>query len=416
MPDTNNCSSCFSNPCSGNCVNCTTCNCLRLPEDVCTGCNTCTYNGCCDCWECSHCSSRFNSSSQACNNCSHCSSCCQCFECEGCSGRRTGRRCGRCNNCSGCCNCDRNNVVFVKGPKEIPFLTSSLENGLEGHVKNPSYRFISAEIEVADTDNSIDDNVSPVVKRWGGAIVRDGSLPDTGFEINTAPANGDLFVKQIEEICGALATKKARVTNSCGLHVHIDARDFTFYDIRKLAYLYEKVEKAIYGIVAKSRWSSNYSIPCGRKYIETLENNRLPKENKEAITKNIYGNRQVNLAQLKNDKYNGARYNGLNLHSWVYRGTIEARMHHGTTSAEKIKNWGMMWAGILDYAFEHNEEEIKALDGSNPIKLLISLAKTPENAKWILNRYNELNKNGGIAEELPDDDDYDESDDSDDDQ
>lgn len=325
--------------------------------------------------------------------------------CSGCQCRRRGVACRRCQQCSGCCCCDQNNVKFINPPKVVPFHTSSVENGLEGYVTNPSLRYISAEIEVAATENAIDDNVSPVLKKWNGAIVRDGSLPGTGFEINTAPANGDLYVAQIKEICDALAAKKAKVTQSCGLHVHIDARDFTFYDIRKLARLYKKLEPAIYSIVAKSRASSNYSIKCGDRYLEAIEQNKLPKDNKNNIIKNIYGTKEVNLQRLKNDKYNHSRYYGLNLHSWVYRGTIEARMHHGTTSGEKITNWGIMWAGILDYAFDHNEDEIKALDESNPIQLLISLSKTPELAKWILDRHNELNKNGGIAEEPPDEDD-----------
>lgn len=272
-------------------------------------------------------------------------------------------------------------------------------------------RYISAEIEVAATDNSIDDNVSTILRDWGGAIVRDGSLPDTGFEINTAPANGDLYVKQIKEICDALSAKKARVTSACGLHVHIDARDFTFYDIRKLARLYQKLEPAIYGIVAKSRSSSSYSKKCGDHYMRAIEQNRLPKDNKDNIVNNIYGTKNVNLQHMKRDKYNHSRYYGLNLHSWIYRGTIEARMHHGTTNGEKITNWGIMWAGILDYAFDHNEDEIKALDASNPIQLLISISKTPDLAKWIAERYTELNKNGGIAEEPPsEDEDDDDSD------
>src|SRR6266702_5519087 len=104
--------------------------------------------------------------------------------------------------------------------------------------KNKSDRFIAAEIEVSRISHkdyahglklpnvfiASTKNLENVVRKWHGSIVRDGSLPNSGFEINTSPAAGDVYIKQITEICKALTRVDAKINNDCGLHIHIDAR------------------------------------------------------------------------------------------------------------------------------------------------------------------------------------------------
>lgn len=240
------------------------------------------------------------------------------------------------------------------------------------------------EIEVAEVGQN-NHTVAGVIEGHGGAIVHDGSIQGRHtFEINTAPASGDKFVKQINEICEALNTDKAKVNKSCGLHVHVDARDFNFYDVRKLVFLYEKLEDALYGIVAPSRRQSTYCQPCGPKFVKNLEQNIVPKDNEKTLIKNVYGSEE-NIAYLKRNKYHSARYAALNVHSWVYRGSIECRMHQGTVNAKKIIAWGMLWAAILDYAFTHTEKQIKSLKGDS-LSLLLSIAPNDEIKEWIVER------------------------------
>lgn len=260
---------------------------------------------------------------------------------------------------------------------------------------NPSPRFISAEIEVSTCETG--ENTGPVVKAYGGAIVHDGSVP-TGFEINTAPASGEKFVKQIREICENLKKDKSKVDETCGLHIHVDARDFNYYDIRKLAFLYQKIEPALFDIVARTRRDSRFCKPCGPSFIRDLERNIIPKDNEMALKKNMYGDPNANVAYLRQDKYNASRYNALNLHSWIFRGTIECRMHHGTILAEKIINWGVLWAGILDYSFENSEKTIKALSGK-PLEVLTMIAPTDTNREWIESRFKTFN-NRSLTEAL----------------
>lgn len=373
------------------CRVCPTCSCRRLPEDLCSNCNLCTYNGDCDCSSCASCQ-RMTTSRQ-CQSCNNCENCCQCWECNNCdnSYASSSQKCNNCNYCSNCCECE-SGISFFR--QDQP----TFHAAPKGKFKvNPSTRYIAAEIEVASVAaRTVSDpeamTVSRAVKKWKGQIVEDGSLPHGGFEINTAPASGDLFVEEIGEICEMLKESHAKVTKECGLHIHVNAQDHNFYDIRKLMMLYQKIEPALFSIIAPSRKVSRYCHPCGDNYIKNLEKGIIPKDNEKIIKKNVYGNEDESIVYLKQNKYHDARYNAMNLHSWVYRGSVEFRMHHGTVSASKIQNWGMLCAGILDYAFDRNEAEIKAMKGDS-FGLLLEVAPTDRVKNWIIDRRKHFERN-----------------------
>ncbi len=369
----------------------TNCGETRDVIDVCVSCHTCTYNGCCECWTCPHCNLMFGQATPPCANCGNCTAGCQCVTCVACSRRQTRQyvhtaprgNIPACNRCEQCCHCGQPppRIEMIAPPRIIVF------HEADKKVKtiNTSGRFIAAEIEVCTVgENGI--IVSDVVRRWGGAVVRDGSVEgEVPFEINTAPAAGNKFIEQIDEIAGALKKATGKVNKTCGLHIHVDARDFTFYDMRKLAYLYEKTEDGFFSIIAPSRKTSRFCKPCGKSYVKDLDNNVIPKDNEKTLIKNVYGH-EDKIANLRaGGKYQEARYAAMNFHSWIFRGTIENRMHQGTVSAKKIKMWGLLNAGLIDYAYDNTEKHIKALKGTS-LEILMEVAPTAEVRAWVAKR------------------------------
>ena len=104
----------------------------------------------------------------------------------------------------------------------------------------------------------------------------------------------------------------------------------------------------------------------------------------DRVLRAIYGTATPNGQEKQ--KYNGARYAAMNLHSWQYRGTVECRMFAGTVTAYRIINWGLLWAAILDYAKSHSTEHIEALKCEgvlDSIDILRTLAPTPTVRAWI---------------------------------
>lgn len=298
------------------------------------------------------------------------------------------RTCSTCKACRECgCHCstrdERAGISWIK--KRRP--TFHEANFAKGELKiNRSKRFISAEIEVCGLAVVTTTRVDDAIKKWGAAVVSDGSLPDRGFEINTAPASGDLFIQEITEICGALKKQGAFVGSRAGLHIHIDARDMKYYDIRRLILLYARIEAALFDIVAPSRCSSSYCMPCAMVLLGGIKK-KDQKGNKEGILSSVYGEvpKPGAMKQLRRNKVHDNRYRALNLHSWFHRGTIECRMHHGTVDAEKIINWGLLWAGILDTAKRLKEEEIESLRGSS-YQVLLSCCPSEAVREYVMQR------------------------------
>lgn len=357
------------------CRHCSRSRCHRPCASTCERCDYC--EDCCECVTCERCECRVDNVCQYCERCVD--GCCRCPTCGNCGTIVDAEEleCGDCNRCSDC-GCDCNNADF--GP---PFQKT---HSLRFHgspdkllMDNPSPRHIGVEIECSSLTSSPHD-LETTLGTWRASCVEDGSLSRGGFEIVTAPARGQAFLDQIDEICEGLRDCGAVANKQCGLHVHIDARDYSYYDVRKLIKLYARIEPALFAMVPPSRQNNHYCAPCGTQYLHAIEHAHATKDTKKGLWKGLYGSeldRDDTKAVRARNKYDCARYHALNLHSWVYRGTIECRLHAGTVLTEKIKSWGAMWASILDYVYRTPERKIDALpmhaDSDAALSVLLSI-------------------------------------------
>ncbi len=255
---------------------------------------------------------------------------------------------------------------------------------------NPSKRHISVEIEVDSI--GANNNVTSVVRAWHGSIVEDGSLSDQGFEINMAPASGDTFVDQVVSICRALNVGNATVDWRCGLHVHVDARDFNYYDVRRLVRVYAKLESVLFKMCNPSRRGGRYSQECGQKWLKRMcGTDKSYKAVKKRMIEGLYditisSGRGSGMLINDNKKYkhHEARYNALNVHSWFHRGTIECRIHEGTLDSTDIIAWGMLWAAIMDYAASRSDREIEDnLDNRVPMDVMKIVCMASPAGPWL---------------------------------
>lgn len=365
----------------------------------CANCDRCTEH--CDCVTCGGCYEQ-NSRDDICSTCGSCSGgCCDCFHCDSCGetasqvairrGRASGP-CGECSYCTDCCECSGDAVgIYERDPEsgEPHFHTPTA-----GQLKhNHSKRYAALEIEISHATEGSE--VVTASEKWDTVITTDGSIGggNIDFEINTAPAAGDLLIEQLTDFGNAFAAQNVKANESCGLHVHVDCRDFSFYDIRRLVLLYEKIEPALYHMVPASRAVNTYCVPCGRKYGDAVRESRMPKESKKNIISKVYrcmqddGTLRRTIREAKAHKYGPsnsgrARYNALNLHSYVYRGTVECRLHHGITDTEGLVNWALLWVSIVDNAYKFTERDIAELSGT-PLEMLMALAPNEMVAGWI---------------------------------
>jgi hypothetical protein len=320
--------------------------------------------------------------------------------------------------CSGCCRCSTRGVEFRPGKFQL--FTSTFSKGeFKG---NPIRRHISVELEVDSFNReSLSSRLNLALDKWQDAVVSDGSIPG-GFEINTNPTNGDLFMAHLKELCDGLSDISGRCSNACGLHVHVNCKGsplfdragkavldkdgmqkfdkqdaFTGYDLRRLVELYVKVEPAMFDLVHPRRISGRYSVPCGAYYLakDSLE----PKKFRKSMVSKMYRNgadlnatpppesadqraqrelrdlrrgtrtpvvsnhREVGSAikRAKTHKYESVRYKALNLHSFFMRGTVEFRHHEGSVDFKDVTNWALTCATVVDMAAKMSHSEINSL-------------------------------------------------------
>lgn len=349
---------------------------------------------CCKCYVCTMCQATMG---KVCRNCGRCAEgCCQCISCPNCMGR-TIQLCPACNDCSRCCRRVLSQRCHYIEREELTFWT--IPTVSKPIPRLPTKRYLSAEIEVADARSQAWEAPMPLdslINFWKAGVVYDGSLGDRGFEINTAPAQGQLFIDQVTQLCKEL-NRFASTNDRCGCHIHVDARDFSDFEMKRLIYLYAAMEPILYTLVPYSRRDNRYCTMCARNLIRPiLALDKAPKFDevkeeidiyydkkvqrltertttsrktyadrlREALLTGVYGRTDIPFfREVKVTKGSGQshHYRNLNLHSWFYRGTIELRMLEGTINANTIIGFASVVGSLMDTAFRMKDTEARSL-------------------------------------------------------
>lgn len=174
--------------------------------------------------------------------------------------------------------------------------------------RNPFQRFVGVEMEmVSRRDRNHIREISEVIRRYG-RIKGDGSIRPTtthphGHEIVFYPLNGDRLFNVITQACNDLRGV-ARANDSCGLHIHIDARDFRQSERLNIWRGFSALETVFLGMCSRSRVDNTYCERVGGRY-----------------------------------RPGTGRYSTLNYRSLDRHGTLEFRLHQGSCNAHRITSW-----------------------------------------------------------------------------
>lgn len=193
--------------------------------------------------------------------------------------------------------------------------------------------------------------ISPKVEVTGDCSIRTNSSEDSlearigvlGYEAVRR------ILPKVERVCEQYG---ASVNSSCGLHVHIsNKRFFVRKHLSHIIQTWLAIEDVLFATQPACRLfpgngRTNY---CKRRLGYLLSNNAVldvPKIKEE----------------IRSWAHSMDRYYSLNLNSLYEHGTLECRLHSGTTNATKIKNWIDLLLAVFNYAIErYNPKEVKAL-------------------------------------------------------
>jgi hypothetical protein len=322
---------------------------------LCMDCYESDYLSCGNCGDVMHCDEGHTT---PCDSDYYCEDCrCDTFGyCEDCGEARWhddmyGDEGYYCEDCYS--GCDEETSEFVTNSPQIPNV--SVEKSEHFNIM-PINRLVGIEAECVFGDCETDEDGSPIAlhdKPFGWREVYDGSINGNGRELISSPTNGDILHRRIKDLETWAREYDVYVNRSCGLHVHFDATDTDWRDLRAIGLVMYKVEQHLFKMLPPSRTNSNWCRKVDMGFKRLVEC-----DNESDFVEAWYQDNSIN-----REKYNDSRYHGLNIHARFYLGTIEFRYHSGTLNYEKISNWiyicnSIMETGIRlsrDKDWEHRE-------------------------------------------------------------
>lgn len=177
-------------------------------------------------------------------------------------------------------------------------------------------------------------------------IVTDASIVGSNAnEIVSPILKGKNGLKSLKIVCDSLEALGAKVNKSCGLHIHLDAKNMTIEHWRNLIINYARLENMIDGFMAKSRRGNNNCFCRSISLMPRLEATILHCNSVEDII-----------------RYFGTRYMKINVEAYSRHKTVEFRQHQGTTDFAKIEKWLSFLQKLLAYSKNHTVQNCACID------------------------------------------------------
>lgn len=197
--------------------------------------------------------------------------------------------------------------------------------------------------------NTIDEDIIPACDK----VVHDGSVCNDqhrfGNEVVMYPRRGDKIVEDAKVVCDAIKGYGGYVSRKCGLHIHIDTRDYDYKHFLVLGLFTKLIEPNVYAWCPPSRLGGNWS----RKVSQSITDFLYVRDREDFI------NMWYDNGGYSDEKYNEKRYHGLNLHCHFQANQgLEIRYHGGTLNSDKIKHWVIFWTNVVDKCWEIAESEV----------------------------------------------------------
>jgi hypothetical protein len=178
-------------------------------------------------------------------------------------------------------------------------------------------------------------------------VVSDASLSGTDcFELVSPILEGERGLMEVAIVADALERAGAKVNGSCGFHVHVDGRDLTVDQLKRVSKMWLKYENCFDALVGASRRRNLYCKSITSKFTGVVHGFRVIDSAQDL--------RQLICAVNGDGPQSGhsTRYHKLNLESMLRHGTVEFRQHGGTVNGEKMVNWVKLVIGFVVAAAE----------------------------------------------------------------
>ena len=150
-------------------------------------------------------------------------------------------------------------------------------------------------------------------------------------------------IETVQELVRELRKGGARVNDSCGIHVHVDASRHDPKTLRNLVNIMASKEDLLYKTLKVNIDREYYCKKADLRFLDDV-NLKRPKSMSE------FEMLWYNGSSGRHAHYHNSRYHALNLHSVFSKGTIEFRMFNATLHAGEVKSYIQLCLAISNQA------------------------------------------------------------------
>ncbi len=197
-----------------------------------------------------------------------------------------------------------------------------------------SKRCFGVELETERCDNYRDLHGNT---DWG--CVYECSTP--GREFISPILQGDEGFDEIKTLCDTASNNGWSIDRSCGLHVHVDARDLSSDEVLQIAYAYRKTY-TLWKLFVDHRRGDNSM--CGSPQYTAVD---------------IRGAEHIEDFVESRD-----RFEFINWRAYLAHGSIEVRLYKGSLNAREICNWVALHTRFIDIVKDLTFDEVDDKLGS----------------------------------------------------
>ncbi len=150
-------------------------------------------------------------------------------------------------------------------------------------------------------------------------------------------------IPTVQEVVRCLRRAGAKVNDSCGIHVHVDASTHSVKTLRNIVNIMAAKEDLLYKALDVEVERQYYCKKADTRFLDEM-NHKRPQSMDELET--IWYNGRSG----RYEHYNDTRYHALNLHSVFSKGTIEFRLFNSTLHAGEVKSYIQLCLAISNQA------------------------------------------------------------------
>ncbi len=211
-----------------------------------------------------------------------------------------------------------------------------------------------------------DSSIHPECQTSNGYVQLDKDAPESGpYKVEmVTPKMTYAELPRLQECMRRVKSIGAKVNDSCGLHVHVDASSHNRQSLKNLiGIMYSKEDLLFKALRVNETRAAIYCQKVREPMLRKARELSSDETSDLTLLENIWYEGDIG----KTSHYNWTRYYALNLHSVFYRGTVEWRCFNSTLNPDRAAAYVNLCLAMSAKAIEQRSTVMKKTQSDNEL-------------------------------------------------